>query len=142
MFAAGARAPDSALLAGLPPSDFMQFGSGTAAPAVSMRAYAYFMNTSAVADYVFGQAKLHTTGGSGFFQVCGNSTAAGSFNYVAYVNGVRTAGTVPTNGCTASFNVGIGGDFVVTIRRAIIFGVHSGDSTTNTNYLAYGFSQL
>jgi len=141
-FAAGARAPDSALLGGAPAANFMQLVNQTAAPAVPMHAYSYFMNTSLVTDFDFGQAKLHTTGAAGFFQICGNSTAAGSFNFVVYVNGVRSAGTVPTSGCSSSLNVGNGGDFVVTIRRSIIFGVHSGDSTANANYLLYAFSQL
>jgi hypothetical protein len=30
----------------------------------------------------------------------------------------------------------------VTMRRSIVFGVHSGDSTTNENYNVYGFGQL
>jgi hypothetical protein len=143
-FAAGAVAPDAALFGGEPPSHYVPFASGTTAPAISMNAYSYFMNTSSVLDYPFGQAKLHTTGAAGQFQVCGNlAGVAGSLPYVAYVNGVRSTGTVLANlGCSGLLNVGAAGDFTVTIRRAIMFGVHSGDSTTNTNYTVYGFSQL
>lgn len=116
--------------------------SGDATP-LGMNFYSYFMNTtSGVQNFPFGQARLQTTGTAGQFRVCGNSSATGSFNFVAYVNGTRTAGTVPTNGCSSAFDAEAGGDFQVSIRRAQIFGVHSGDSTTNENYNLYGFSQL
>jgi hypothetical protein len=113
--------------------------------AVGLRFYSYFMNTSSgVVDFPFGQAKLQTTGTGGQFRVCGNLVGVlGSFNFVAYVNGARTAGTVAiSSGCSGIFDAGAGGEFWVTIRRSIIFGVHSGDGTTNENYLLYGFGQL
>jgi hypothetical protein len=142
-FAADAQAPNAARLGGLLPGQFPQLASGTASPAVPMRVYAYFMTTGTVTDYPFGQARLRTTGTAGQFQVCGNVPGTtGTFSYVAYVNGARSAGTVGSNGCSPAFTVGAGGDFVVTIRRAIIFGVHSGDGVTNRNYNTYGFSQL
>jgi hypothetical protein len=105
-----------------------------------MNIYSYFMNTSSSTDYVFGQAKLQAFSSAGQFRVCGN--AAGTLNYVVYVNGIRSAGTVGGAACTSGFTVGAGGDFTVQIRRAIIFGVHSGDGTTDANYNTYGFSQL
>jgi hypothetical protein len=105
--------------------------------------YSYFMDTSlANQDFVFGQAKLQTTGSPGEFKVCGNNPSGGDFNYVVYVNGTRSNGTVGTGACTAPFEVGPGGDFQVTVRRALIFGVHSGDVPPNSNYNVYGFSQL
>lgn len=123
-------------------SSLIRRGSSGSATPLGMNFYSYFMNTGSVNDYPFGQAKLQTTGTAGQFRVCGNSSATGSFNYVAYVNGTRTAGTVSTGGCSSAFDAGAGGDFQVSIRRVQIFGVHSGDSTTNENYNLYGFSQL
>jgi hypothetical protein len=105
--------------------------------------YSYFMDTSLPAqDLIFGQAKLQTTGSPGEFRVCGNNPSDGDFNYVAYANGTRIAGTVGTGACTPPIKVGAGGDFQVAIRRAQIFGVHSGDVPPNYNYNVYGFSQL
>jgi len=40
------------------------------------------------------------------------------------------------------FEPGRGDDFVVSIRRATIFGVHSGDGVLNQNYNIFGLSQL
>ena len=102
------------------------------------------MNTSQVQDYPFGQAKLRTTGTPGEFKVCEDSSALfGEFNFVVYVNGTRTTGIIPLDpgGCSSTFDAGAGGDFQVTIRRAQIFGVHSGDGATNENYNLFGFSQ-
>ena len=111
--------------------------------AVEAYFYSYFMDTSlANQDFIFGQAKLQTTGSPGEFKVCGNNPSDGDFNYVAYANGMRVTGTVGTGTCTPPLNVGAGGDFQVTIRRAQIFGVHSGDVPPNYNYNVYGFSQL
>lgn len=105
--------------------------------------YSYFMDTSlANQDFMFGQAKLQTTGSPGEFKVCGNNPSYGDFNYVVYANGTRITGTAGTGACTAPIKVGAGGDFQVTIRRAQIFGVHSGDVPPNYNYNVYGFSQL
>ena len=111
--------------------------SSTGRPhAVPLNAYSYFMDTSLTGDFSFGQVHLHTPGTPGVFSLCSD---VGTVPYVAYINGTRSAGTV-SSGCT-SFNVGVG-DFRVQARRAVIWGVHSGDSTTNTNYDIYGLSQL
>ncbi|MFQ5630347.1 MAG: hypothetical protein ACE5I1_16370 [bacterium] len=110
--------------------------------AVPMKIYSYFMNTSTVEDYDFGQVLLRTTGTAGEFRVCGDGAPLATWNYVVYVNGVRFTGTVVGNSCSGIFDPGAGGDFEVSIRRAKIFGVHSGDGTTNENYNIYGFSQL
>jgi hypothetical protein len=100
------------------------------------------MNTSAVQDYPFGQIKLQTTGIPGQFKICKNGfISSNPVNFVVYVNGVRTAGTYAA-GCSAAFDAGPGGDFQVSSRRAQVFGVHSGDTTTNENYSLIGFDQL
>jgi hypothetical protein len=95
--------------------------------AVPLELYSYFMDTGATTDFSFGQVHLHTTGTPGAFQLCSD---VGIVPFVAYVNGARTASTV--TGCVP-FNVGAAGDFQVEARRAVIFGVHSGDSPTNEN---------
>jgi hypothetical protein len=135
-------ADNASNLGGQPASSYPRLLSVGQAGAVGMNFYSYFMNTSGVNRYNFGQAAIETTGTSGQFRVCGNSSAIATFNYVAYVNGTRAAGTVAANGCTGAFAAGAGGDFQVSIRRAQIFGAHSGDGTANGNYNLYGFSQL
>jgi hypothetical protein len=105
--------------------------------AVPLNGYSYFLDTSTTSDYGFGQVHLHTAGTAGQFQLCSDVDPV---PYVAYVNGVRTTGTV-TSACTG-FNVGAAGDFQIEARRAVIWGVHSGDSTTDKNYDVYGLSQL
>ncbi len=105
--------------------------------AVPLNAYSYFLDTSITNDYPFGQVHLHATGTAGSFQLCSD---VGIVPYVAYVNGTRTTGNVGA-GCTG-FAVGAAGDFQIEARRAVIWGVHSGDSTTNQNYDIYGLSQL
>jgi hypothetical protein len=103
---------------------------------VALNGYSYFMNTSTTGDFSFGQVHLHTVGTPGVFWLCSDVDPV---PYVAYINGTRTAGTV-SSGCT-SFTVNVG-DFQVQARRAVIWGVQSGDSTTDRNYSIYGFSQL
>jgi len=127
----GPQGPAGALLAsdGLPGS-------------VPMKAYSYFMNTSKVEDYSFGQILLRTTGSPGQFRVCRNSGATGTFNYVVYINGVRSTGTITGTGCSRIFDPGRGGDFIVSSRRATIFGAHSGDGVLNENYNIFGLAQL
>jgi hypothetical protein len=142
-FAAGAQAPDSALLGGQPASHYLGLNSDGTAGSVPVNAYGYFMDTSTTSDYPFGQARIETTGTAGQFRVCGNIPGAiSTLNYVVYVSGVRSTGTVGADSCSAAFTAAATGDFTVTIRRAIIFGVQSGDSTTNQNFDLYGFSQL
>ena len=104
--------------------------------AVPLNGYSYFMNTSKTGDFSFGQVHLHTIGTAGVFWLCSDVETV---PYVAYINGTRTAGTV-SSGCT-SFTVNVG-DFQVQARRAVIWGLQSGDSTTDRNYSIYGFSQL
>jgi hypothetical protein len=108
-----------------------------AAHAVPLNVYSYFLDTSTTSDFSFGQVHLHTTGAAGQFQLCSD---VDTVPYVAYINGVRTASTVSA-ACTG-FNVGAAGDFQIEARRAVIWGVHSGDSTTSKNYDIYGLSQL
>ncbi len=143
-YAAGSKVADSDQIDGTDSSNLIKRGGSGSATPLGVNFYSYFMNTtSGVNDFPFGQAKLQTTGTAGQFRVCGNGAGTGSFNYVAYVNGTRSAGTVASSGgCSSAFDAGAGGDFQVTIRRAQIFGVHSGDNTTNENYNLYGFSQL
>jgi hypothetical protein len=113
--------------------------SNDSAPnAIGLKAYSYFMSTSGVGDFEFGQVHLHTTGTPGQFQFCSDDPHF-SQTWVAYVNGTRSTGA--TASCN-TFNVGAAGDFQVQSRRALIFGVHSGDSATATSYTIYGFSQL
>lgn len=129
--------------------DFVTRGQASSVPSgvfVSpLNFHSYFMDTSAVRDYPFGQMKLQTTGVPGQFRVCGNGTPGTTsiFNFVVYVNGARTAGSFNAGGaCSAVFDAGAGGEFQVSARRAQIFGVHSGDGTTNENYSLIGFDQL
>lgn len=135
------KAADSDQLDGKDSDRFVERGS---ASTNQVTALSYFMNTATTQDYVFGQIKLRTNGIAGQFQVCNVSFGTtGSRNFVAYVNGTRTAGTFSLNGgCSQVFDAGAGGDFQVSSRRAQIFGTHSGDGTTNENYSLIGFSQL
>jgi hypothetical protein len=135
---------DADLLDGRNSTEFAGRGAGSTAGQAPMNWYSYFGNTGQANDYEFGQAKVQTTGTAGQFRVCGNVPGSvGTLNYVLYVNGARSTGTVASNlGCSAVFDPGAGGDFQVTIRRTIIFGVHSGDGPANENYNLYGFGQL
>jgi hypothetical protein len=114
--------------------------SSTGLNAVGLNAYSYFMSTTATADFAFGQVHIHTTSTPGQFELCNDS--AGTITRVAYINGVRSTGLVGAVGCTLPFTINAAGDFQVQARRAVIFGVHSGDSTTATSYNLYGWSQL
>jgi hypothetical protein len=107
-----------------------------------MNFYSYFMDTSKVQHYPFGQAKIWTNGNPGQFALCGNLANGGPFNYVVYVNGARHTGWLSGNGyCTQVFDAGVGGDFQASIRRAQIFVVPSSAGLTDENYALYGFSQ-
>lgn len=107
-----------------------------------MNLYSYFMDTSSSATFDFGQVSLQTIGVAGLFRICGNSLSSSTYNYVVYVNGIRSSGTVGGISCTSNFSVSAAGDFSVSIRRTHIMGVHSGDSTTANSYNIFGFSQL
>jgi hypothetical protein len=100
-----------------------------------------FMSTSAAADYpITADMKLQTNGVAGQFQIC-KTTSGGTFNFVVYVNGVRTTGSITGIACAATvFDPGAGGDFQVYARRAVLFGIHSGDGTSNENYQLIGFN--
>jgi hypothetical protein len=111
-------------------------------PAVPVRFYSYFMDTATANRFDFGQMALEAAGVAGQFRICGDTGGAGNFNWVLYLNGVRSTGLVAGNACTAPFDAAAGGEFQVTMRRSSVFGVHSGDSTTNENYNVYGFGQL
>jgi hypothetical protein len=95
-----------------------------------------FMNTGAVADYDIGQIRLRTTGTAGQFQVCRQVMTVTDRPFVVYVNGVRATGTLTAGELCdpANFDPGAGGDFQVYSRRAVVFGVHSGDGPANENY--------
>jgi hypothetical protein len=80
-----------------------------------------------------------SVGVAGQFQLCND--AAGDVSYVAYVNGARTFGTLGAGSCVTK-TVGAAGDFQVEARRAVIFGVSSGDNAAATSYNLYGWSQL
>ena len=115
----------------------------TGPSAVGLNLYSYFMNTSTNGTtFQFGQMHLRTVGVAGEFEVCSDGAIGSTVPVVVYVNGARTTGVVASGGCTGAFTVGAGGDFQVSIRRAQIFGVHSGDTVTSKNYNLYGFSQL
>jgi hypothetical protein len=105
--------------------------------AVAVKVYGYFMNTTTTANYQFGQVHLRSTGTSGTFQLCSDN---GEVHYVVYVDGSPTTGSVTS--CTSSFTVGAAGYFMVQARRAIIWGVASGDSDSSTAYDIYSLSQL
>jgi hypothetical protein len=139
---AGARAADTDKLDGRDSAAFLGQGTGSTANAVGLQWYSYFGNTSQSHDYEFGQMLLRTNSVAGQFLICGNTGLANPLNFVRYLNGLRTAGTVNGNACTAAFDVGAGGDFQVSMRRSLIFGVHSGDDIANENYLLYGLGQL
>jgi hypothetical protein len=62
---------------------------------------------------------------------------------VVYLNGTRSTGTFPVSAsevCTAPFDAGVGGDFVISSRSALIFGVHLGGLAEN--YSLYGFNRF
>jgi hypothetical protein len=139
---ATAKAADTDKLDGRDSAAFLGQGTGSTANAVGLQWYSYFGNTSQSHDYEFGQMLLRTNSVAGQFLICGNTGLANPLNFVRYLNGVRTAGTVNGNACTAAFDVGAGGDFQVSMRRSLIFGVHSGDDIANENYLLYGLGQL
>jgi hypothetical protein len=113
--------------------------NSTGTNAAGLRAYSYFMSTTATADFAFGQVHIRSTSTPGQFELCND--AAGTVSYVAYVNGARTFGTLGTGSCVAK-TVGAAGDFQVEARRAVIFGVSSGDNAAATSYNLYGWSQL
>jgi hypothetical protein len=140
-FASGAEAPNAALLAGEPSTHYLTFGNDGQAGAVPISTFGYFMNTSTTSTYAFQSVAIKTFGTSGEFEFCGNSPALGSFPYVTYVNGTRSTGTLAYFGGCVTRTVGAGGDFTISAARTLIFGVHSGDSTTDENYDIYGFLQ-
>jgi hypothetical protein len=138
--------PNSALDAdsidGKNSGDLVGINSNGAANAVGANFYSYFMTTTSTDRYAFGQMAIQAAGAAGQFRICGNTGGPGALPWVLYLNGVRSTGNVNGNNCTAPFDAGAGGEFRVTIRRSIVFGVHSGDSPTNENYNIYGFGQL
>lgn len=117
-------------------------GVQSATGQVPLNFYAYFMNTANSTRFDFGQIALESNGVAGQFTICGDTGSPTPMNWVLYLNGARTAGTVAGNACAAAVDAGAGGDFRVQMRRSMIYGVHSGDSTTNENYNIYGFGQL
>lgn len=134
---------DADRLDGLSSANFVPLQTAdTGSPAVPVRFYSYFMTTTSTNRLDFGQMALEAAGVAGQFKICGDTGGSGLLNWVLYLNGTRSTGTVAGNACTAAFDAGAGGDFQVTMRRSIVFGVHSGDSTTNENYNVYGFGQL
>ncbi len=142
--ASGGTAADSEMLDGADSSDFVKRGSSGTATESPLNFQSYFMSTSQTQDFPFGQIKLQTNGTAGQFRVCEDIDATnGTFNFVVYVNGTRTSGSFPVNnGCSQFFDAGAGGDFQVSGRQAQIFGIHSGDGTSNENYSLIGFSRL
>jgi len=112
--------------------------SSTGPSAIGLNAYSYYMDTSLVRDYEFGQVHIHTTGTPGTFQLCSDDVHFVE-TWTAYVNGARSTGATAT--CDP-FTPGANGDFQLESRRTIIFGVQSGDGATDKNYTLYSFSQL
>jgi hypothetical protein len=112
--------------------------------AVGMNLYSYFMATAdqTPQTFRFGQVNVETTGVPGDFRLCDPISHLGAFLYVAYVNGVRSVGSIPPAGCTPSFTVGSGGDFRLSARRTQIFGVDAGDFGNPPSYNLFGISQL
>ena len=108
-----------------------------------MNFYSYFMDTATTNRYAFGQMAIQAAGTAGQFRICANlGGVSGAMPWVLYLNGVRSTGSQSGSGCSAPFDAGAGGEFRVTMRRSIVFGVHSGDAPTNENYNIYGFGQL
>jgi hypothetical protein len=72
--------------------------------AVGMNLYSYFMATAdqTPQTFRFGQVNVETTGVPGDFRLCDPISHLGAFLYVAYVNGVRSVGSIPPAGCTPS----------------------------------------
>lgn len=137
---------DADLLDSKSSADLVPLDSNGTANAVPLKFYSYFMDTTAplpATRFNFGQVAIETNATAGQFKICGDTANPGStWQWVLYLNGARTTGTVAGNACTAAVDAGIGGEFRVTVRRSIIFGVHSGDGPTNENYNLYGFGQL
>ena len=101
------------------------------------------MTTTSTTRYAFGQMAIQAAGTAGQFRICGNlQGGSGNMPWVLYLNGVRSTGTVSGASCSTPFDAGPGGEFQVTLRRSIVFGVHSGDAPTDENYNLYGFGQL
>ncbi|MEA2412096.1 MAG: hypothetical protein QOC77_2657 [Thermoleophilaceae bacterium] len=134
---------NAAKLGGVPAAQFPQLVS-TGGSAGALSAYSYFVNTSTNGTQLpVGQVKLTTNGTPGDIVLCGNVPGTSDQEpYVAYVNGVRSTGTITGSSCATAFNVGAAGDFEFRVRRADIIGVHSGDSVTNKNYQVIAFTSL
>ena len=123
--------------------DLVGINSNGAANAVGANFYSYFMTTTTTDRYAFGQMAIQAAGAPGQFRICANIPGAvGAMPWVLYLNGVRSTGSEAGAGCSAAFDAGAGGEFRVTMRRSIVFGVHSGDGPANENYNLYGFGQL
>jgi hypothetical protein len=136
-------ADNATKLGGVPAAQFPQLVS-TGGSASALSAYSYFVNTSTNGTQLpVGQVRLQTNGTAGDIVLCGN--VPGTFDqepFVAYVNGVRSTGTITGSSCATAFNVGANGDFEFRVRRADIIGVHSGDSVGNKNYQVIAFTSL
>jgi len=124
-------------------SDLVRRSAAATQSSSSMNFGSMFMNTSSAADYDIGQIRLRTSGTAGQFSICKQAISATPQDWVLYLNGVRTTGTISAvQLCDGPFDAGAAGDFQVYIRRAAVFGVHSGDGSANENYQLLALSSL
>src|SRR6266542_895802 len=101
------QVPDAGMLDGRDSTDFAHRGSSDVVKNQNLQWYAYFMDTSVVDDYDFGGiVRIETTGNAGEFKICNNEALGSTMNFVVYVNGTRTAGTVDVATCTSAFDPG------------------------------------
>ncbi len=134
---------DADTLDGRTSGDLLALTSNGATSAVGLNFYSYFMTTTGTTRYAFGQMAIQAAGAAGQFRICANIPGtSGSMPWVLYLNGVRSTGTESGSSCSAAYDAGPGGEFRVTMRRSIVFGVHSGDGPADENYNLYGFGQL
>jgi hypothetical protein len=110
-----------------------------------MHYYAYGLETDLGGTFAreFGDDILvRTTGALGEFEVCRNPSSV-VYPWVVYLNGARSAGMFPVSDveeCTGPFDAGVGGDFTISVRSTLIFGVHVGGASEN--YRLYGFNRF
>lgn len=140
-----AQVPSAAALGGIASSDVLSRGLNPSAQSeIGLIGYSYFGNTSGSNTYAFGQLELRTNGVAGQYMVCKPATGGNSqMPIVLYVNGTRSTTSVTNpNTCTSPFDVGAGGDFEMVGRGVHVFGIHSGDSSTNENYYLFGIGGI
>jgi hypothetical protein len=99
---------------------------------------AYEVNVLSNSTYDFGRVHVATVGQEHHFYLCTDST--GAIPYTAYVNGVRSTGTVSASSCSNLLNPGDGGDVRILSAGSHIFGQHSTTLSRFWTFLGIGTS--